>query len=108
MLPITQPTAGWLLILASFVVFGESFVVRAIIRRRWDDERIRRVLIAVRRSALSRVLFGEPAEDMTDEELDSVALLPGLVLAAAAFLGGLGLVAMDSFGVELNLFRLPG
>lgn len=108
MLPVTQPIAGWILILTSFVVFAGSFVVRAIIRRRRDTERIRRVLTGIRRSVLSRVLFGEPADEMTDEELDSVALMPGLMLAAAVFLGGLALVVMDSFGVELNLFRLPG
>lgn len=108
MLPVTQPTAGWILILASFVVFAESFVVRSIIRKRRDDERIRRFLTGVRRSAVSRVIFGEPADEMTDEEFDSMALLPGLILAAAVFVGGLALVVMDSFGVELNLFRLPG
>lgn len=108
MFPVTQPIAGWILILASFVVFAASFVVRTVIRRRRDDERVRRMLGGIRNSALSRVLFGEPADEMTDEELDSMALMPGLMLAAVVFLGGLALVVMDSFGVELNLFRLPG
>ncbi len=108
MLPVTQPTAGWILILGAFAVFAATFVARGFIRRHRDDERVRRVLTGIRRSAASRMMFGEPADEMTAEELDSMALMPGLVLAAAVFLAGLALVSMDSFGVELNLFRMPG
>lgn len=106
-LPVIQQTAGWLLILAGVVVFAAGFVFRAVIRKRRDDELVDRMLVSARRSSLARTIFGEPAEEMTEEEFDLIALMPAIVVALCLLFGGLALVAMDSFGIELNLFRLP-
>jgi hypothetical protein len=107
-LPITQANAGWLLIIASAVAFGAGFAVRAVVRRRPDTALVRRTMDRFRRTELSQLLFGEPADDViTDEELDNMTMIPTLLVAVGLFLGGIFLVTADSFGVEFTFFTKP-
>ncbi len=95
--PISQAVVGWLLLLAAVLTFLGGFVLRSFIGRRRDSRLVRRVVGGFRGWAVARVLFGRVRGDvLDDDELDSMILMPTVVVAC-----GLCLTAIFLLGYEV-------
>ena len=96
-MPISQAVVGWLLLLAAVLTFLGGFVLRSFIGRRRDSRLVRRVVRGFRGWAVARVLFGRVRGDvLDDDELDSMILMPTVVVAC-----GLCLTAIFLLGYEV-------
>lgn len=107
MLPVTQAAAGWLLVLASVVVFALSFALRWLAQRRRDSEPVSKALVRLRNSFPARLLFGPGPAALDSDDIDHLTMVPLVMVAAGAFMAGTALVLADSFGVEFRLFAAP-
>ena len=96
-MPISQAVVGWLILLAAVLTFLVGFLSRSFVGRRRDSGLVRRVVGGFRGSAVGRVLFGPVRGDvLDDDELDSMILMPTIVVAC-----GLCLTAIFLLGYEV-------
>lgn len=94
---ISQTTVGWLLLGAAALTFVVGFASRTIIGRRRNTKGVRRLVHMFRRTGVARVLFGRFEGDvLDDEELDSMILMPTIVVGC-----GLCLTAIFLLGYEV-------
>lgn len=94
---LTQLVVGWLLLAAAVLVFVGGFVFRAIIGQYRHAAVVQRVVRALRRNVVGRVLFGRVAEDALDDvELDSMILMPAITVSC-----GLCLTSIFLLGIEV-------
>jgi hypothetical protein len=93
---ISQTTVAWLLLAAAVLTFAAGFASRSFIGRRRNTKAVRRLVHTFRRTGVARVLFGRFEGDvLDDDELDSMILMPTIVLGC-----GLCLTSIFLFGYE--------
>ena len=93
---LTQTTVGWLLLAAAALTFVIGFVSRSFIGRRRNTKAVRGLVRTFRKTGVARVLFGRFEGDvLDDDELDSMILMPTVVVAC-----GLCLTAVFLLGYE--------
>jgi hypothetical protein len=93
---ISQTTVGWLLLGAAALTFVVGFASRSFIGRRRNTKAVRGLVRAFRKTGVARVLFGRFEDDvLDDDELDSMILMPTIVVAC-----GLCLTAIFLLGYE--------
>jgi hypothetical protein len=93
---ISQTTVGWLLLGAAVLTFVIGFASRVFIGRRRNTKFVRAMVRTFRRTGVARVLFGRfEGEVLDDDELDSMILMPTIVVAC-----GLCLTAVFLLGYE--------
>ena len=93
---LTQTTVGWLLLAAAALTFVIGFVSRSFIGRRRNTKAVRGLVRTFRKTGVARVLFGRFEGDvLDDDELDSMILMPTIVVAC-----GLCLTAIFLLGYE--------
>ena len=93
---LTQTTVGWLLLAAAALTFVFGFVSRSFIGRRRNTKAVRGLVRTFRKTGVARVLFGRFEGDvLDDDELDSMILMPTIVVAC-----GLCLTAIFLLGYE--------
>ena len=93
---ISQTTVGWLLLGAAALTFAVGFASRTFIGRRRDSKGVQRLVHMFRRTGVARVLFGRfEADVLDDDELDSMILMPTIVIGC-----GLCLTAIFLLGYE--------
>ncbi|BBY80586.1 hypothetical protein H7I53_11435 [Mycolicibacterium pulveris] len=92
----TQTTVGWLILLAAAVTFVLGLASRVFIGRRRETRAVRGLVRVFRRTGVARVLFGRFRDDvLDDDELDSMILMPAIVVAC-----GLCLTAIFLLGYQ--------
>jgi hypothetical protein len=80
---------GWLLLGAAVLTFVVGFASRVFIGRRRNTKAVRRLVHSFRRTGVARVLFGRFEGDvLDDDELDSMILMPTIVVGCGIFLFG--------------------
>ncbi|MGB3352763.1 MAG: hypothetical protein WBB00_08310 [Mycobacterium sp.] len=78
----------------TFVLGGAS---RVVIGRRRDSAAVRRLVHTFRRTGIARALFGRfEADVLDDEELDTMILMPTIVIACGLCLTALFLLGYDT------------
>ena len=93
---LTQTTVAWLLLAAAALTFVFGFVSRSFIGRRRNTKAVRGLVRTFRKTGVARVLFGRFEGDvLDDDELDSMILMPTIVVAC-----GLCLTAIFLLGYE--------
>jgi hypothetical protein len=96
---LTQATVGWLLLAAAPLTFVIGFASRVFIGKRRHSKAVRAMVRTFRRTGVARVLFGRFEGDvLDDDELDSMILMPTVVVGCgfaltALFLLGYGTLA---------------
>jgi hypothetical protein len=93
---LTQAAVGWLLLAAAALTLVVGFASRAFVGQRRDTKAVRGLVRTFRRTGVARVLFGRFSSDvLDDDELDSMILMPSIVVAC-----GLCLTAIFLLGYE--------
>ena len=93
---ISQTTVVWLLFGAAALVFAIGIASRVFIGRRRRTKAVRTMVRTFRRTGVARVLFGRfEGEVLDDDELDSMILMPTIVIGC-----GLCLTAIFLLGYE--------
>ncbi|MDZ4268880.1 MAG: hypothetical protein U1D00_24875 [Mycobacterium sp.] len=78
----------------TFVLGGVS---RVVVGRRRESKAVRRLVHTFRRTGIARVLFGRfEADVLDDEELDTMILMPTIVIACGLCLTALFLLGYDT------------
>ena len=94
---ISQATVGWLLLGAAALTFVFGFASRTFIGRRRDTKAVRGLVHTFRRTGVARVLFGRFEGDvLDDDELDSMILMPTVVVACGLCLTALFLLGYNT------------
>ena len=84
---------GWLLLGAAVLTFVVGFASRMFIGRRRNTKAVRRLVHTFRRTGVARVLEGDVLDD---DELDSMILMPTIVIGC-----GFCLTAIFLLGYEV-------
>ncbi|OBF31513.1 hypothetical protein A5724_21255 [Mycobacterium sp. ACS1612] len=93
---MSQTAVGWLILGAAALTLVLGFASRTLIGRRRDTKAVRKLVHGFRRTGVARVLFGRFEDDvLDDEELDSMILMPTVVVGC-----GLCLTAIFLLGYE--------
>lgn len=96
-LALTQTTVGWLLVAAGALVFIVGLASRVVIGRRRETKAVRTMVHTFRRTGVARVLFGRFEDDvLDDDELDSMILMPTIVVACGLCLTGIFLLGYQN------------
>jgi hypothetical protein len=94
---ISQTTVGWLLLGAAALTFVVGFASRTFVGRRRSTKAVRGLVRTFRKTGVARVLFGRfEGEVLDDDELDSMILMPTIVIGC-----GLCLTAIFLLGYEV-------
>ncbi|MGV0790558.1 hypothetical protein [Mycolicibacterium sp. XJ1819] len=94
---MSQMTVGWLLLAAAVLTFVFGFASRAFIGNRRDTRFVRALVRIFRKTGVARVLFGQFEDDvLNDDELDSMILMPTVVLACGLCLTAIFLLGYDT------------
>ena len=94
---ISQTTVAWLLIAAAVLTFAAGFASRSFIGRRRNSKAVRRIVHTFRRTGMARVLFGRFQGDvLDDDELDSMILMPTIVLGCGFCLTAIFLLGYEN------------
>jgi hypothetical protein len=94
---ISETIVGWLLIAAAAVTFVVGFASRSFIGRRRDTKAVRGLVRTFRKTGVARVLFGRFQGDvLDDDELDSMILMPTVVVACGLCLTAIFLLGYDT------------
>jgi hypothetical protein len=94
---VSQATVGWLMLAAGVLVFVLGGVSRVLVGRRRRTEPVRRVLGRFRRTGVARVLFGRvEGDELDDDELDTMFLMPAIVVACGLCLTAIFLLGYDT------------
>ncbi|CAN3126783.1 hypothetical protein ACNUDN_02710 [Mycobacterium sp. smrl_JER01] len=93
---MSQTTVGWLILAAAALTFIVGALSRVYVGRRRDSRAVRGLVHTFRRTGIARVLFGRFESDvLDDEELDTMILMPSIVIAC-----GLTLTAIFLLGYK--------
>lgn len=96
---MSQATVGWLLLAGAALTFVLGGVSRVLVGRHRDSRAVRLLVHTFRRTGIARVMFGRFKDDvLDDDELDTMILMPAIVVACglaltALFLLGFGTLA---------------
>ncbi|MGV0643544.1 hypothetical protein [Mycolicibacterium sp. XJ879] len=94
---LTQTTVGWLILLAAAGTFALGLASRVFIGRRRNTRSVRGMVRLFRRTGVARVLFGRFEDDvLDDEELDSMILMPAVVVGCGLCLTAIFLLGYQS------------
>ncbi len=81
-MPISQAVVGWLMVAAAVLLFVGGVGSRVLIGRRRDTASVRRIVGGFRRTAVARIVFGPVrGDELDDDELDQMILMPTIVVA---------------------------
>ncbi len=90
---LSQATVGWLILLAAALTAAFGVFSRVYIGRRRQTRAVRAMVRTFRRTGVARVLFGRFEDDvLDDDELDSMILMPAIVVACGLCLTALFLL----------------
>ncbi|MGZ5391082.1 MAG: hypothetical protein ACXWD3_04365 [Mycobacterium sp.] len=90
---LSQTAVGWLLLAAAALTAVFGLASRAFIGRRRGTKPVRAMVRTFRRTGIARVLFGRfESEVLDDDELDSMILMPTVVVACGLCLTALFLL----------------
>lgn len=94
---MTQATVGWLMLAASVLTVAAGGLSRLYVGRRRDSRAVRGMVRIFRRTGIARVLFGRFDSDvLDDEELDTMILMPAIVVACGLCLTAIFLLGYDT------------
>ena len=94
---MSQATVGWLMLAAAALIFVIGGVSRVVVGRRRETKAVRGLVHAFRRTGIARVLFGRFEDDvLDDDELDTMILMPAIVIACGLILTALFLLGYDT------------
>jgi hypothetical protein len=94
---VSQATVGWLMIAAAALIFVAGALSRVFVGRRRRTEPVRRVIGRFRRTRVAQLLFGRvQGDELDDDELDTMFLMPAIVVACGLCLTALFLLGYDT------------
>ena len=94
---MSESTIGWLMLAAAAMTFVFGGASRVFIGRRRHTRGVRRLVHVFRRTGVARVLFGRFEEDvLDDDELDTMILMPAIVIACGLALTAVFLLGYDT------------
>jgi hypothetical protein len=94
---ISQTSVVWLLLGAAVLTFVVGFTSRTYIGRRRNTKAVRALVRTFRRTGVARVLFGRFEGDvLDDDELDSMILMPTIVIGSAFCLTAIFLLGYET------------
>ena len=94
---MSQAAVGWLLLAAAVLTAVFGLVSRVYIGRRRQTGPVRAMVRTFRRTGIARVLFGRfESEVLDDDELDSMILMPTVVVACGLCLTALFLLGYNT------------
>lgn len=94
---MSEATAGWLMLAAAALTFVVGGVSRLFIGRRRESRAVRRLVHTFRRTGIAKVLFGRFEDDvLDDDELDTMILMPAIVVSCGLCLTALFLLGYDT------------
>jgi hypothetical protein len=93
---ISQTTVAWLLLGAAVLTFVAGITSRMFIGRRRNTKAVQALVRTFRRTGVARVLFGRFEGDvLDDDELDSMILMPTIVIGCGFCLTAIFLLGYD-------------
>ena len=94
---MSQATVGWLMLAAAALTFVFGGLSRVFVGRRRHSAGVQRMVRVFRRTGIARVLFGRFDDDLlNDDELDTMILMPAIVLACGLALTAIFLLGYDT------------
>jgi hypothetical protein len=94
---LSQTAVGWLLLAAAVLTAVFGLASRVFIGRRRGTKPVRAMVRTFRRTGIARVLFGRfESEVLDDDELDSMILMPTVVVACGLCLTALFLLGYNT------------
>jgi hypothetical protein len=94
---ISQTTVGWLLLGAAAMTCVGGFASRSFVGHKRDTKAVRGLVRTFRKTGVARVLFGRFQGDvLDDDELDSMILMPTIVVASGLCLTAIFLLGYES------------
>jgi hypothetical protein len=94
---VSEATVGWLMLAAAVLIFAFGALSRVFVGRRRYTRGVRRMVHAFRRTGIARVLFGRFDDDvLNDDELDTMILMPSIVVACGLALTAIFLLGYDT------------
>lgn len=94
---LSQTAVGWLLLAAAALTAVVGLASRVFIGRRRGTKPVRAMVRTFRRTGIARVLFGRfESEVLDDDELDSMILMPTVVVACGLCLTALFLLGYNT------------
>jgi len=93
----SQASVGWLLLASAALIVVIGLASRVFFGRRRDTKPVRAMVRTFRRTGIARVLFGRFEDDvLDDDELDSMILMPTVVVACGLCLTALFLLGYNT------------
>ncbi|AEV71909.1 hypothetical protein MycrhN_1289 [Mycolicibacterium rhodesiae NBB3] len=93
----SQAIVGWLLLASAALIVVIGLASRVFFGRRRDTKPVRAMVRTFRRTGIARVLFGRFEDDvLDDDELDSMILMPTVVVACGLCLTALFLLGYNT------------
>lgn len=94
---VSESTVGWLMLAAAALTLLLGGVSRVFIGRLRATGAVRGLVHTFRRTGIARVLFGRFEDDvLDDDELDTMILMPAIVIACGLCLTALFLLGYDT------------
>lgn len=94
---MSQTMVGWLLLASAALVAVIGLASRVFFGRRRNTKPVRAMVRTFRRTGIARVLFGRfESEVLDDDELDSMILMPTVVVACGLCLTALFLLGYNT------------
>ncbi len=94
---LSQPAVGWLLLAAAALTVVIGLASRVFFGRRRHTKPVQAMVRTFRRTGIARVLFGRFESDvLDDDELDSMILMPTVVVACGLCLTALFLLGYNT------------
>jgi hypothetical protein len=94
---LSQTAVGWLLLAAAVLTVVIGLTSRVFFGRRRNTKPVRTMVRTFRRTGIARVLFGRfESEVLDDDELDSMILMPTVVVACGLCLTALFLLGYNA------------
>jgi hypothetical protein len=94
---LSQTAVGWLLLAAAALTAFLGLTSRVFIGRRRQTKPVRAMVRTFRRTGIARLLFGRfEGEVLDDDELDSMILMPTVVVACGLCLTALFLLGYNT------------
>ncbi len=93
----SQAIVGWLLLASAALIVVIGLASRVFFGRRRETKPVRAMVRTFRRTGIARVLFGRFEDDvLDDDELDSMILMPTVVVACGLCLTALFLLGYNT------------
>ena len=94
---LSQTNVGWLLLASAVLIVVIGLASRVFFGRRRDTRPVRAMVRTFRKTGIARVLFGRFEDDvLDDDELDSMILMPTVVVACGLCLTALFLLGYNT------------